>query len=102
MEKKYCVYVHTNKANGKMYVGITSMLPEKRWANGHGYRSNVLFYRAIQKYGWESFEHSVLFDGLTREEALMCDKRITIKMSRNINSLNAAMAASIIMWEMTK
>ena len=69
MEKKYCVYVHTNKVNGKRYVGITSMLPEKRWANGHGYRSNVLFYRAIQKYGWESFEHSVLFDGLTREEA---------------------------------
>lgn len=69
MEKEYCVYVHTNKANGKRYVGITSMLPEKRWANGHGYRSNVLFYRAIQKYGWESFKHSVLFDGLTREEA---------------------------------
>ena len=69
MEKKYCVYVHTNKANGKKYVGITSMSPEKRWANGHGYRSNVLFYRAIQKYGWESFKHSVLFDGLTREEA---------------------------------
>lgn len=69
MEKEYCVYVHTNKANGKRYVGITSMLPEKRWANGHGYRSNVLFYRAIKKYGWESFKHSVLFDGLTREEA---------------------------------
>lgn len=69
MEKEYCVYVHTNKMNGKKYVGITSMLPRKRWANGHGYRSNVLFYRAIQKYGWESFEHSVLFYGLTREEA---------------------------------
>ena len=69
MGKKYCVYVHTNKVNGKRYVGITSMLPGERWANGHGYRSNVLFYRAIQKYGWESFEHSVLFDGLTREEA---------------------------------
>ena len=69
MEKKYCVYVHTNKVNGKRYIGITSMLPEKRWAKGRGYRSNVLFYRAIQKYGWESFEHSVLFDGLTREEA---------------------------------
>ena len=69
MKKEYCVYVHTNKANGKRYVGITSMIPEKRWANGHGYRSNVLFYRAIQKYGWESFEHSVLFDGLTRKEA---------------------------------
>ena len=41
-------------------------------------------------------------NGLTREEALMCDARITIKMSGNINSLNAAMAAGIILWEMTK
>lgn len=41
-------------------------------------------------------------NGLTREEALMCDDRITIKMSGNINSLNAAMAAGIILWEMTK
>ncbi len=41
-------------------------------------------------------------NGLTKEEASMCDKRITIKMSGNINSLNAAMAAGIILWEMTK
>lgn len=41
-------------------------------------------------------------NGLSREEALMCDMRITIKMNGNINSLNAAMAAGIILWEMTK
>lgn len=41
-------------------------------------------------------------NGLSREEALLCDERITIKMSGNINSLNAAMAAGIILWEMTK
>lgn len=69
MEKKYCVYVHTNKANGKKYVGITSMLPEKRWANGRGYRSNRLFYRAIQKYGWDGFAHEVLEGGLTKQSA---------------------------------
>lgn len=41
-------------------------------------------------------------NGLSRDEALLCDDRITIRMNGNINSLNAAMAAGIILWEMTK
>lgn len=76
MEKKYCVYVHTNKVNGKRYVGITSMCPEKRWANGRGYRSNRLFYRAVQKYGWDSFAHEILESGLTKQSA--CEKEVEL------------------------
>lgn len=41
-------------------------------------------------------------NGLPDEISAMCDKRLTIKMHGNINSLNAAMAAGIIMWEFTK
>ena len=51
--KKYCVYVHTNKFNGKKYVGITSMNPKDRWKNGNGYSNNSYFTNAIRKYGWE-------------------------------------------------
>lgn len=40
--------------------------------------------------------------GLTREDADLCDDRITIKMQGNIDSLNAAMAAGIILWEMKR
>lgn len=81
MKKEYCVYVHTNKVNGKRYVGITSMCPEKRWANGRGYRNNVLFYRAIQKYGWDAFDHAVLFDGLSRDEAYKTEIELIRSMS---------------------
>ena len=70
LEKTYCVYKHTNIFNGKIYIGITSQQPEKRWKNGHGYEGNEYFYRAIQKYGWnDGFEHEIVVDGLTKTQA---------------------------------
>ena len=40
--------------------------------------------------------------GLPENTANRCDVRMTIPMQGNANSLNAAMAAGIIMWEMVK
>lgn len=69
MNKDYCVYMHTSPS-GKRYIGITSQKPERRWRkNGEGYKDHVYFWRAIQKYGWDNFEHIILFDGLIKEEA---------------------------------
>lgn len=68
-KRKYCVYIHTNKLNGKKYIGITGQKPEVRWKNGKAYHDNVYFCSAIQKYGWDGFEHKILFDNLTKEEA---------------------------------
>ncbi len=39
-------------------------------------------------------------NGLPKEIAIQCDNKLTIKMNGNINSLNAAMASGVIMWEM--
>ena len=41
-------------------------------------------------------------NGLPENIAGVCQKKLTIKMNGNINSLNAAMAAGIIMWELVK
>ncbi len=68
-EKTYCVYKHTNKINGKVYIGITGSAPEKRWLCGHGYPNNPYFSSAIQKYGWDAFAHDILFTGLSKDEA---------------------------------
>ena len=41
-------------------------------------------------------------NGLPDDVISLCDKKLTIKMQGNINSLNAAMASGIIMWEMLR
>lgn len=69
MEKKYSVYKHTNKINGKTYIGITGNTPANRWANGLRYRGNQYFTNAIDKYGWDGFEHEIIYEGLSWTEA---------------------------------
>lgn len=64
----YCVYIHISPSN-KKYIGITCLNPIKRWSNGNGYKHNEYFNRAIKKYGWKNFEHIILYEGLTKEEA---------------------------------
>lgn len=61
--------MHENRVNGKKYIGITSQRPERRWQNGFGYKGNSRFFRAIEKYGWDSFRHEILYTGLTQSEA---------------------------------
>ena len=68
------LYVHINKANGKRYYGITSQKANQRWQNGRGYQYNEYFTRAIEKYGWDNFEHIVLFDNLTKDEANLLEQ----------------------------
>jgi group I intron endonuclease len=69
-EKTYFVYIHTNKINNKVYIGITGQALNDRWNNGYGYWSKQsVFYRAIKKYGWDGFNHEVVAKGLTEEEA---------------------------------
>lgn len=65
----YCVYMHKNKINGKVYIGQTCQDPKDRWKNGFGYKTQEKFYKEIEKYGWNCFEHIILSSNLSSEEA---------------------------------
>lgn len=76
MEKdNYLVYIHTNKVNGKRYVGVTSQRPERRWQNGLRY-TGTLFKNDIDEYGWDGFFHEVVAIGLTRVDAFRMEKEL--------------------------
>ena len=68
-ERKWCVYCHTNKINGKKYFGITSKQVEERWKNGYGYAPNTIFRKAVNKYTWNGFDHEIIANNLTETEA---------------------------------
>lgn len=68
--KTYCVYMHINKINDKKYIGITCQDVKDRWKNGCGYRKDQeVFFNAINAYGWENFEHIIIKENLSFDEA---------------------------------
>lgn len=99
--KKWIIYKHTNKINKKSYIGQTCCKSaEIRWGkNGKKYllknkKTNKYiqpkFARALLKYGWNNFEHSILEnDILSNSEADKLEeyyikKYNTIKQGYNI------------------
>lgn len=79
----YTVYMHISP-NSKRYIGITCQKPEYRWSNGKGYKNNQHFTRAIEKYGWDNFEHIIIVKGLSEDEA----KWLEIELIREFDSTN--------------
>lgn len=69
MKNDYKVYVHIFP-NGKRYVGCTGTSLKTRWNGGLGYREQPNVFEAILKFGWNNIKHYVVFDNLTKNEAM--------------------------------
>lgn len=81
-------------------------VPEKRWGiNGCNYKSSPHFYSAIQKYGWNNFEHNILYTGLTKEMAYLKEQELIKKfnsMDRNFGYNSTSGGDVFVMNDETK
>jgi group I intron endonuclease len=64
MTCRFAIYCHTNKVNGKRYIGQTTGTMAKRWGehvtSAKGNSGCRILGAAIRKYGSEAFDHEVV------------------------------------------
>ena len=87
----FLVYLHINKINGKVYVGITHHVnPYKRWGySGQKYTHCRKFLNAIKKYGWDNFIHLVICR-TSKDRAITLERTLIAHYKRLNLSYNIA------------
>lgn len=70
----WLIYKHTSPSK-KVYIGQTRRKTTERWREGKGYtyNKNTRFAKAIEKYGWDQFEHAIIEDNIVSQEK--CNER---------------------------
>lgn len=58
----YTIYKAVNQSNNKTYIGFDSNWPHRKNCHKCYFKKgDTKFYRAIKKYGWESFQWTILY-----------------------------------------
>lgn len=79
----FTVYIH-HTPNNKVYVGITQKKVFVRWGkDGSGYSNQQLFWRAIQKYGWDNIQHEIVAKNLSKEDACQMEIDLIARYKSN-------------------
>lgn len=76
------IYKHTNKTNGKCYIGQTKNI-KMRWRPDK-YKYCRKFYNAILKYGWDNFTHEII--KLCNENNVDYWESFYIKLYNSVNN----------------
>lgn len=78
----YTLYMHTFP-NNKKYIGVTKTRLQKRFGkNGNRYTSKQM-KNAIDKYGWQNVEHTIIKDNLSYNEAVELEHLYILKYKAN-------------------
>lgn len=77
----FCVYCLQNKINGKKYIGQTFDI-ENRWKDKEeSYKGCTALYEDLCEHGWDNFEHEIIVDHLTAEEADKMETKLIAEMN---------------------
>lgn len=74
MEKLGIIYCYKNKINGKCYIGQTKRPEERKKQHLQKQSYCTAFHHAVEKYGIENFEYTVLHDQKTKKELDFLEK----------------------------
>lgn len=86
-----------------MYIGITGRDVKERWGhNGKNYTTSPHFYSAIQKYGWDEFEHNILYENLTKNDACTKEQELIKKYNTMDNRYGYNMTTGGEIFTMSK
>lgn len=87
MNKKYVIYLATNKITGKMYVGKTYDFEKRKREHMHDVNDGLPFHRAIKKYGIDNIDWKIIdyatSDKEAREKEAYWIKRLNTCVSFN-------------------
>ena len=67
MDRTGIIYMYENSSSGKVYIGQT-VHPEKRKKRHKKAGSNTKFHNAINKYGFDHFEYTILQENIPEQE----------------------------------
>jgi group I intron endonuclease len=67
----FTIYKATNIKNGKIYIGFDSNWPNRMTIHKSAYKAgDTKFYRALRKYGWNSFEWQPIYQSFDKTHTL--------------------------------
>ena len=98
-KNNFLVYIHRLKSDGRVYVGQTNgSLKTRAGSNGHRYKNCTKFWNVIQKYGWDNFDHIIIKDNLSLDEANKLEAELIEKYDSINNGFNLVAGGRNHLW----
>ena len=81
---------------------MTGQNPEQRWQNGKHYKTCPYFYNAIEKYGWDNFEHIIFMNNLSFSQAEKIEHKLILLFNAQNNNIGYNIKSGALMENMQK